>query len=170
MPQPALTPATFDAAFQRHAAALRAYFRRRTGGAPDVDDLVQEVFVRLLKREPQDFIENLAGYIFQIAANLLRERARTRARQSGIGTPYLSAGTLEGDEDFSAERVELARDAFDQLEMALRELPERVRTVFVLNRFEEWTAIQISRHLGVSVSTVEKDMVRAIGYSKERLR
>lgn len=159
-----------QAAFQLHAAALRSYFRRRTGGAADVEDLVQEVFVRLMKREPQGSIDNLAGYIFQIAANLLRERARTRSRQGGIGTPYLSAGTLEGDQDFSAERIELGRDAFAQVESALRELPERVRTVFILSRFEEWTGAQIARRLGVSASTIEKDMARAIQHLKERLR
>ena len=52
---------------------------------------------------------------------------------------------------------------------ALQELPERARTIFVLNRFEELSAAEIARRLGVSVSTVEKDMMRAIAHLKARL-
>jgi RNA polymerase sigma-70 factor (ECF subfamily) len=156
---------------EHHAAALRQYFRRRVGGHPaEIDDLVQEVFVRLLNRRPEAPIENLEGYVFQIAANLLRERGRRFSRQIAVGAPFLTAGLLEGDEDFSAERVHAARDAWALIERGLQELPERVRNVFVLNRFEEMTGVQIARHLGVSVSTVEKDMIRAILHLKERLK
>lgn len=159
------------AALEQHAAALRQYFRRRLGSdRADVDDLVQEVFVRLLNRQPQSHIDNLPGYIFQVAANLLRERGRRLARHSGVGAPFLSAGLLEGDEDFSAERVHLARDACAQIEVSLRELPSRVRHVFILSRFEEMRGAEIARHLGVSVSTVEKDMIRALLHLKERLK
>lgn len=157
-------------AMGHHAAALRAYFQRRVGNAADIDDLVQEVFVRLLNREPRARIENLSGYIFQVAANLLRERGRRQSRHGGVGAPLLSAGLLEGGEDFSPERIHLAKQAYAQVELSLRELPERVRSVFVLNRFEELTGNEIARRLGVSVSTVEKDMIRAILHLKARLK
>lgn len=158
------------ALLERHRAALRSYFQRRLGNDADVEDLVQEVFVRLLNRQPRNTIDNLNGYIFQIAANLLRERGRSLARRRGIGAPLLSAGLLEGDADFSPERIHAARQACAQIEMQLRELPERVRSVFILNRFEELTGKEIARHLGISVSTVEKDMIRAILHLKERLK
>ena len=93
-------------------------------------------------------------------------RQQERSRRLGL----VDGGLLEGDEDFSPERIHLARQACAQVELSLRELPERVRSVFVLNRFEELTGNQIARRLGVSVSTVEKDMIRAILHLKERLK
>jgi len=171
MMKPAEAPLDPRAALEEHAGALRRFFRRRldVNGA-EIEDLVQEVFVRLLSRRPQDHIENLPGYVFQVAANLLRERGRRSARHNGIGTPFLSAGLLEGSEDFSAERIHEGRDACDQIERSLRELPVRVRSVFILNRFEEMKGAEIARHLGVSVSTVEKDMIRALLHLKDRLK
>ena len=69
----------------------------------------------------------------------------------------------------SASTADTARQACAQIELYLRELPERVRSVFVLNRFEELTGVEIARRLGVSVSTVEKDMIRAIMHLKGKL-
>jgi RNA polymerase sigma-70 factor (ECF subfamily) len=153
-----------------HSAALRAFFRRRVGHDAEVDDLVQETFTRALNRSRTDPIENISGYLFQIAANLLLERARRSIRHRSVGAGFLSAGLLEGGSDFSPERVHAARQACALVESALRELPARVRNVFVLNRFEELTGVEIARRLGVSLSTVEKDMARAILHLKERLK
>lgn len=171
MTQPQDSEPDARAALEHYGSALRHFFQRRIGDRrAEVDDLVQEVFVRLFNRRGREPIDNLTGYVFQIAANLLRERSRRLVRHSAAAAPYLSPGLLEGDEDFSAEHIHAARDAWEQIESCLRELPARVRTVFVLNRFEEMTGVEISRRLGVSVSTVEKDMIRAMLHIKERLR
>jgi len=54
--------------------------------------------------------------------------------------------------------------------VALRELPTRVRAVFVLARFEELKAPEIASRLGVSISTVEKDMRRAVAHLRDSIR
>ena len=161
---------TDRATLERYGTVLRRYFKRRLHDDAEVEDLVQEVFVRLLNRQPQERIDNLAGYIFHVAANLLRERGRRLNRRSAVAAPLLSTGLLESDEDFSPERIHAARQAWAQVESGLRELPDRVRSVFVLNRFEEMSGTEIARRLGVSVSTVEKDLTRAILHLKERLK
>jgi RNA polymerase sigma-70 factor (ECF subfamily) len=158
------------AALEQYGAALRRYFRRRLGNDAEVDDLIQEVFVRLLNRQPEGHIDNLTGYVFRVAANLLSERGRRSSRHSGIGAHFLTAGLLEGDEDFSPERIHEGRETCCQVVDGLRELPERVRSVFILNRFEELSAPEIARYLGVSLSTVEKDMIRAMLHLKDRLK
>src|SRR5690606_39520721 len=97
-------------------------------------------------------------------------RGRQLQRRSAAIAPFLSNGLLENDADFSAERIHAGRQAWGLLEAALRELPARVRNVFVLNRFEELSGVEIARRLGVSVSTVEKDLTRALLHLRERLR
>ena len=151
----------------RYGQAVRRFFSRRLRDGADVEDLTQEVFARLLKRAELGEIANIEGYLFHTAANLLRERARKAARRPGD-----AAASDEIDaavEDFSPERILLGREAYARMVEALQELPERARTIFVLNRFEELSAAEIARRLGVSVSTVEKDMMRAIAHLKARL-
>ncbi|MBL8271940.1 RNA polymerase sigma factor, partial [Steroidobacter sp.] len=127
------SPADPRIALEQYGAALRLFFQRRIGpNRAEVEDLVQEVFVRLINRQGGEPIDNLAGYVFQTAANLLRERGRRSTRHGVAGAAYLSAGLLEGDEDFSAERIYTAREAWARIEQSLQELPARVRAVFIL--------------------------------------
>ena len=151
----------------RYGQAVRRFFSRRLRDGADVEDLTQEVFARLLKRAELGEIANIEGYLFHTAANLLRERARKAARRPG-DTPAIDEIDAAGEE-FSPERILLGREAYARMVEALQELPERARTIFVLNRFEELSAAEIARRLGVSVSTVEKDMMRAIAHLKARL-
>jgi len=151
-----------------YGAPVHAYFRRRVGSAADASDLTQEVFLRLLARTSDARIENVQGYLFMIAANLLAERAR-RARVR----PATSPGELrlEGGaagEEFSPERILLGKEAYQRLIAALQELPERTRTVFILSRYEELKAPEIARRLGISVSAIEKHLMRAIRHLRER--
>ena len=151
----------------RYGQAVRRFFSRRLRDGADVEDLTQEVFARLLKRAELGEIANIEGYLFHTAANLLRERARKAARRPG---DCFDGAEIDGAvEEFSPERILLGREAYARMVEALQELPERTRTIFVLNRFEELSAAEIARRLGVSVSTVEKDMMRAIAHLKARL-
>ena len=153
----------------RYGQAVRRFFSRRLRDGADVEDLTQEVFARLLKRAEIGDIANIEGYLFHTAANLLRERARKAARRPGDEAAEFDADLTQTDEVSSPERILLGREAYARMVEALQELPERTRTIFVLNRFEELTAAQIARRLGVSISTVEKDMMRAIAHLKARL-
>lgn len=152
----------------RYAEPVRRFFSRRVRDQAAVEDLTQEVFVRLLKRAGVGTIENIEGYLFHTAANLLRERARRAA--SRVPEDYeADPDSSDQIEDFSPERILLGREALALMVEALQELPERVRSVFVLNRFEELPAVEIARRLGVSLSTVEKDMMRAVAFIRTRV-
>src|SRR5690606_29344446 len=62
----------------------------------------------------------------------------------------------------SAEDYALVREAIEILDRLLDGLPLRVRKVFLMNRLEEMTHVEIARALGISVATVERDMKRAL--------
>ena len=153
----------------RYRSAVLAYFLRRLADRQEAEDLTQEVFANLLRRAELDSIDNIEGYIFQVASNLLRYRGRLASRRPDLrGGDYEVAAARLAD-DLSPERIALGREACALLTQALQELPERARTIFVLNRFEEMTGREIAVHLGVSISTVEKDMIKAVAFLRERL-
>lgn len=149
--------------------ALRGYFARRVRSSAEADDLTQEVIARILRRARTGPIENVEGYIFQAAANLLREQGRQAAMRKAAPAVNLGAELLGGDEAQTPERILLGRDACQRLLESLYELPDRTRAVFILNRFEDMKAAEIARRLGVSVSAVEKHMMRALAHLRAGL-
>lgn len=148
---------------------LRGFFARRLEGRADVEDLAQEVCVRVLRRGRVDEIKNLDGYLFQVAANLLRERNRQRRRRHADAHVEFETAEVVLWDELSPERVLLGREAYGAAMAALLELPERARRIFVLNRFDGVPGTEIARRLGVSISTVEKDMMRVIAHLRGRV-
>src|SRR5690606_21094793 len=113
-----------------------------------------------------DEMRHADAYVFQMAANLLRDRAR-RLGVRAAAAPSLAASE-NSVEEISPERVLLGKQRLAALERALGELPERTRTIFVLHRFEEYKYSEIARRLGVSVSSVEKHMMEAMRHLRAR--
>lgn len=153
--------------FARYAGPLRKYFRTRVYNPNDVEDLVQEVFLRLSERAELDQIENQEGYLFQTAANLLRDRARRDQTRTSADRDLVEAAK-DSFEELSPERVLLGKRRIEELTRALMELPERTRVIFLLHRFEDRKYAEIARQLGISVSSVEKHMMDAIRHLKAR--
>jgi RNA polymerase sigma factor (sigma-70 family) len=154
----------------RYGTAIRHFFARRVHSASDADDLTQRVFERMINRADLGQIGNPQGYLFQVAANLLAERARADARRRSFLEEGVPADAPEPAEELTPERILLGKEACERILVALRELPTRVRAVFVLARFEELKAPEIANRLGVSISTVEKDMRRAVAHLRDAIR
>lgn len=151
----------------RFARPLRSFFRKRAYNEQEADDLVQEVFCRLAAREQPAAMDNAEAYIFQIAANLLRDRARRYATRAATDRA-LEAGGANSVEEISPERVLLGKQRLAIMERVLGELPERTRVVFLLHRFEELKYAEIATRLDISVSSVEKHMMEAMRRIKAR--
>jgi RNA polymerase sigma factor (sigma-70 family) len=163
----ALQVLPFDSGeLETHAAALRRYFRKRVP-ASDVDDLVQEVFLNLQSRQTQDPIDNVGGYLFAVAGHVL-VRYRVQARKSDEQLQSIGED-LYASPDPSPERILASREELRRLVAALECLPLRTRDVFVLHRFEEMTYPAIARHLRISVSAVEKQIMNALRLLKAEL-
>jgi RNA polymerase sigma factor (sigma-70 family) len=141
--------------------SLSRYFSRRIHDATEVEDLVQEVFTRIVARDSTQPILHLGGYVFQTAASVLADRARRRAVRQVVAHVSLQEDH-HTDEDFDAERVLVGKQDLRAATAALLSLPARTRTIFVLHRLEGWKYRDIAVCLGISASAVEKHMVRAI--------
>jgi RNA polymerase sigma-70 factor (ECF subfamily) len=147
---------------------LVQFFERRVGRGPEAEDLAQEVFERLARHKDLGSLERLDGYVFTVAVNLLRDRARHHATQGGARHVSLEH-IAELSEEMTPERVLMGEDAMNRFLAALAELPERTRTVLMLRRYEGLEFKEIARRLGISVSAIEKHMLRAMDYLSQRL-
>jgi RNA polymerase sigma-70 factor (ECF subfamily) len=146
----------------RYRGALMRFFERRAPQLKsDTDDLTQEVFVRLASRRECQPIEHVDGYIFQTASSVLADRARRQAVRAADKHVCYDEGE-HAVEDFSPERVLLAREQVAMVRTVLERLPDRVRAAFLLHRFEELSYSEIAKRLGVSVSSIEKYISQAL--------
>lgn len=160
--------AKLGALHRQYSGALRRYFLKRAPAGAEADDLVQDVFIRLARRGDVESIARIEGYLFQTAANVLTDHARRNAaRRRDAHDVYEDAE--HGSEAISPERVLLGRERVRQLLDALDTLPQRTRAIFVLHKFEGLRYADIAARFGVSVSSVEKHMMKALSQVARRM-
>jgi RNA polymerase sigma-70 factor (ECF subfamily) len=142
---------------------LIRYFRRRIQDYAEIEDMVQDVFTRMVARDDLSPVEHLGGYVMKTASSVLADRARHRASH-GAGLHVALDTELHGEDEVDPARILGAEQDLHAVTAALLGLPERTRTVFILRRLEAQPFRDIARHLGISVSAVEKHMIRAINH------
>ena len=142
----------------RYGPALRRYFQRRAATA-DVDDLVQEVFLSLQARGATDEIENVQGYLFRTAANVLGQKRRHATWAWGSQEDPEDVGGLA--DGHSPERILIGKDALEKLMQLVDQMPPRTAQAIILHRFEHLTREAVGRRMGISVKAVEALLKRA---------
>lgn len=152
--------------FDRWRKPIRGWLRNRRSVPPsDVDDLAQEVFLRLLRYGDDVAVENPQGYLFRIACNVANEwheRSQRRCRYVGTMDEVLIESEEEPDNVLEQARIA------ESISAALEQLPPRRREVLLLHVNEGMTYKQIARQRGLTHRVVVRDLSRA--YSALRLQ
>jgi RNA polymerase sigma-70 factor (ECF subfamily) len=146
---------------QPHEPKLRAYLRHRFPTLTDVDDIVQETYVRLFRERRAGKRFEAQSYLFPVARNVAFDVFR-RSRTVAIGDlgDLARLGVLEEERDV-AETVSQAQE-IELLHEAIRGLPERCREIFVLRRLQGMAHREIANRLGISEKTVDAQLCIAI--------
>lgn len=166
-PQPNADPAS-TAFIADLRPALVAYFQRRCGNAAEAEDLAQDVILRALSHAEWSSPEEARGYIFRIALNRWRDRGRRKVTH-GTEIDWDDDSALSAGEEISPERVLTGQEQLRRVAAALQELEPRTRDVFVLCRLEQMKQKEIADVLGISVSAVEKHLVKALAHVARRM-
>lgn len=144
-----------------HERYLLVVAQRLCGDPDEARDLVQEVFARMLSTEGWAAISSPQAFMVRMLRNLAVERIR-RARIVDF-RQFVDADHLNlADDAPDPQRIAEDRQAVADFGQALEQLPERCRTVFVRRRIEDQSPREIASDLGVSLSTLEKRLARAI--------
>ncbi|MDB6084745.1 MAG: hypothetical protein JWN43_2626 [Gammaproteobacteria bacterium] len=153
----------------RHRAALHRYLRRFTSGAEDVEDLVQETYVRIYALPDYRKIDSPRALLFRIAHNMAVERARRHATQATDTVGDLEQLSVYSTEASADEQID-ARQRFESFCAAVDRLPPLCRRVFVLRKVYRLSHDEIAEVLGVSHSTIEKHVAKGLLRCRDYMR
>ncbi len=151
----------FQELVRDHDAALRRFLRGRLALEADREDLLQEIYLRVVRhRDPERIGQNPRAFLFTVATNLIQDRARRRsARRESAHVP-LEDQEIPGA--FTVDGLVEGREALELMRRAIVGLPEPCRRIFVRCRFEEWSYREAADAEGISVSMVEKHVSHAL--------
>lgn len=156
------------ALYLAHGDELGRFLMARVRCRHTADDLVQETFLRFAQQPDNAGEGNARSYLFRTAVNLVTDHFRREERRR---THTMPAEFLAGipDDAPPAERVAEARQRLEFLLRAMEELPMRTREIFVLHRFDGLSYAEVARRLGISESSVQKHLARALAHAVRRL-
>lgn len=138
---------------QHHERVLRAAYRV-TGNVEDAQDVLQTVFLRLIRRKGGAHLSDSPGsYLHRAAVNAGLDLVRSR--QAARSTPLEAVEpVLAGAEEQAPDRVQHGREIRDQIRAALGKMSAKAAEIFVLRYFEGYGNHEIAKMLGTSRSTV----------------
>ena len=153
-------PKDFEEIFKTHHELIFRTAYRITGNAQDAEDVLQTLFLRLLRREcPPDIERNPKGYLHRAAVNISLDIIKIRSRH--VSDENLEVA-VEGSQDRSGVQQCLRR--------ALAELSPKAAEIFVLRHVEGYDNSEIAHMLGTSRGTIAVLLFRARMHLKKYIR
>jgi RNA polymerase sigma factor (sigma-70 family) len=157
---------------------LRNFIRRRVPDPSDAEDIVQEVFYELVEANRLLIpIEHVTGWLFRVARNRIIDLFRKKkpetfsdAAVEGEDGEMLRIEDLLPSPDAGPESLYFRSVLFDELELALDELPKEQRDVFVGHELEGRSFKEMAVETGVSVNTLLSRKRYAVLHLRERLQ
>ncbi len=147
--------------FRRHHGLVFRAAYRVTGNAADAEDVLQTVFLRLMRRDADSpAVSDAAGYLHRAAVNASLDLLRSRRQCNFVPLEEVEP-RLAGDSSRAAEGAQSALEIREWLRQTVARLSPLAAEIFVLRFFEEKGYAEIARLVGTTESTVAVTLHRA---------
>ncbi len=159
-----MTQEEFKNIFDTHFNDVRNYIYYRSGDKEQANEVAQEAFMILWEKKELIKDINIKALLYKIAGNeLINQYRRQKVHQK--------FQTKSVDETFGESPEEIAsyKELSMNYELALQNLPEKQRIVFLMSRMDGLKNNEIADHLGLSVKAVEKRMKNALNFIKKAI-
>lgn len=160
-------------AVREYGQKLFGFIRGRVSSYEDAEDILQEVWYQLSNRPETGVIDSLSGWLYQVARNKITDNYRKK-KTEGL------SDAEEGEEEWvlpafmtadnnDAETQQLKKIFYDTLFEALKELPEKQRSVFIRNEIEDMTLQEIADQDNENIKTIISRKRYAVQHLRNRL-
>jgi RNA polymerase sigma factor (sigma-70 family) len=162
----------------KQGSRLRNFIRRRVPSDADAEDLLQEVLYELVEANRLLMpIEYVTGWLFQVARNRITDLFRKKKPENFSDAAGVDEnGELRSIEDLlpsagaGPEAAYLRNEMLEELELALAELPDEQRSVFMAHEIQGRSFKELSRETGVSINTLLSRKRYAVLHLRQRLQ
>lgn len=152
----------------RHGQELRRFLRPRVRNSADIPDIIQEVFLRLLRVSNHETIRAPEAYIFTVARHVAQQHSLK-------STPHAASAEL-GDVLSEVRAVSdpalevVAQQCVELLDRALLQLSPKAQATFLLHRRDGKSIEEISQELGISRPMAKKYLVKTLVRFRKQLK
>ncbi len=144
----------FEAELKPHEPMMRAWLRARSFSPEDIDELVQEAFLRVLSMREEKEIKFPKAFLFGVIRNISYSQLRRK-----YVSKQVYVGDIEEQEFYddvpSVEDNIVKNEKMELLSRAIQSLPKRCRQVVTLRKIYGMSNIDIAKNLGITINTVE---------------
>lgn len=149
---------------------LHRYLLRRMGRSQEVEDLEQEIYLRLLRMDQMECVREPLAYLYTVASNVVADYTVSQRQKAHVTVDSEAIESWANDPDRAlpdnlAERIDLER----QLDRALSELPPLQAKALILHYQEGLYCEEIAARLGLSPKSVDKYLARGKGRMRQLL-
>ncbi len=162
--QQPLTREQFKEIFDNHFDAVRNYVFYRSGDAEFATDIAQETLMRLWEKQITPLPGKTKGLLIKIAGDMFVSSYRKQKTEMNFKLSFKA-----DEKDKSPEDIMTFEELKRKYELALQNLPEKQRVVFLMNRMDGLKYHEIAETLDLSIKAVEKRMSLALEYLKNEL-
>ena len=156
----------FNEMVNRYKNRLMNVIGRMLSSAEEAEDIVQETFIRVYQhRQSFNFQHCLSTWIYTIGLNLARNELRKRRKFK-----FYDISEMQGNETEFAVEAKIPSRLPEVLSAAVKSLPEKYRTAFLLRDIEEQPYEEVARILDVPLGTVKSRVNRARLMLRDKLR
>jgi len=155
----------FKSLFDAYFEDVRRYVLYRSGDEEIATDIAQDTFLRIWEKQMTIDPKTVKGLLFKIANDLfISQYRREKVAFNFFNTFEPNKRSHTPEDEFNFQELKKAYDA------ALKSMPEKQRTVFLMNRIDELKYKEIADQLGLSVKAIEKRMSLALDHLKNHLK
>jgi RNA polymerase sigma-70 factor (ECF subfamily) len=166
-------PSALLASYLERRDDLRRFFLARLGPDADVEDLVQDLYLKVVSLGDEP-VRNPPAFLYRLASNLMLDRLRQKRRSNIRDADWRSSnqasiGPVDVADTPDAEAAVIARQRLDKVLAALASLSPRTRQIFKLHKIDGLSYVQTAEALGITKSAVEKQISLALGHLHSRV-
>lgn len=144
-----------------HGDQLRRFLVRRVRNPCDIPDIIQEIFLRMLRVPDHEAIRSPEAYLFTIARHVAQQHSLRKSTSSlSVELQDMLTALSEAPADPALEVS--AQQSLEELERALQNLSPKVRATFLYHRRDGLTLEEVGNRVGVSRPQVKKYLAKAL--------
>ena len=155
----------FSALFNSHFEDLRRYVLYRSGNEEVATDIAQETFMLIWEKQMVIDPKKVKGLLFKIAGDLFITQYRKQQLAFNFFQTFQpNNNSITPEDEINFEELKKSYNA------ALRSMPDKQRTVFLMSRIDELKYKEIAEQLGLSAKAIEKRMTQALDHLRIHLK